>query len=599
MSKNIKMAQHSNTSFIEKEAIRMLSSFIEEKRMAKTFFSENDKTPNYDGFFEILNAEHLGKIPKKQFIVQIKGTENLKYISTGVNKSKYKYLLDTKFLYYVKEKVTENPAIYFVVDITNNRIFWIYLSDIKLMSLNFEGKNKITYYFSQEEICDSIDTFLNELELIANERNQKFLNKTPEEIAEIQDAMSYINNLFDNDLKFIKDLMFPDLWRFGIAHSRIPKGSFSVTIGNNVITSSNGSNSFSIYPQERGIADTGIRENNNLLNGINFFNNIDLTGSTTPMIYINSVISQILKNFFDSPLIIYLSPESIISEILSNLITEFNDYFELTIENAVLKIENASCLIAKYIKWILNQDKLSNNEKSLKIHLINLLNKKRQYPYLDIEINPFFLIHEQNCKDSFVKFYNNNINKKFSLDKSDLILISFLNKNFWEYMIAIKRAKELNLQKIKPNKYDKSILFSSIDSEKYKVISKFCESWFNELKNIYLLICDEIFRDNKYLNTGTYKYQLITPMLNDIAWNMVKYPNDTFSTEESTVPINPFEDKKAISSLSGFGLSNFIYNDKILYNSMKCLLYQGITKALNLKCEGINFNYFDNKIFEI
>ena len=31
MTKNIKMAQHSNTSFIEKEAIRILSSFIEEK----------------------------------------------------------------------------------------------------------------------------------------------------------------------------------------------------------------------------------------------------------------------------------------------------------------------------------------------------------------------------------------------------------------------------------------------------------------------------------------------------------------------------------------------------------------------------------------
>ncbi len=104
MTKNIKMAQHSNTSFIEKEAIRILSSFIEEKRMAKTFFNENDKTPNYDGFFEILSTKHLGKIPKKQFIVQIKGTENLKYILTGVNKGKYKYLLDTKFLYYVKEK---------------------------------------------------------------------------------------------------------------------------------------------------------------------------------------------------------------------------------------------------------------------------------------------------------------------------------------------------------------------------------------------------------------------------------------------------------------------------------------------------------------
>ena len=79
----------------------------------------------------------------------------------------------------------ENPAIYFVVDVTSNRIVWIYLSDAKLMSLNFEGKDNIAYYFSEGKICDNIDTLLNKLDLIANERNQKFLNKTPEEIAEI------------------------------------------------------------------------------------------------------------------------------------------------------------------------------------------------------------------------------------------------------------------------------------------------------------------------------------------------------------------------------------------------------------------------------
>ena len=271
MNKKYKMAQHSNISFIEKEAIRILSSFIEEKRIAKTFFSENDKTPNHDGFFEILTNNDINKFPKKQFIVQIKGTENLKYISTGRNKGKYKYVLNTKFLYYIKEKVTEDPAIYFVIDVKRNKIFWIYLSDTKLMSLNFEGKNNLTYYFSKEEVCDNIDEFLNKLDLIANERNKKFLNKTCEEIAEIQDALAYLNNLFDNDLKFIKNLMFPDLWRFGIAHSKIPDGSCTIRIGNNVIKSNEGSNSFSVYPQIKGVADTGIRENNNLLNDINFF----------------------------------------------------------------------------------------------------------------------------------------------------------------------------------------------------------------------------------------------------------------------------------------------------------------------------------------
>lgn len=98
MVKKSNIAQHSENSFIEKEAVRILSSFLEVKRTIITSFNENDKTPNHDGFFEILNDKSAEKIPKKQFIVQIKGTENLKQISTGKNKGKYKYSLNTNFL---------------------------------------------------------------------------------------------------------------------------------------------------------------------------------------------------------------------------------------------------------------------------------------------------------------------------------------------------------------------------------------------------------------------------------------------------------------------------------------------------------------------
>lgn len=487
MNKKYKMAQHSNISFIEKEAIRILSSFIEEKRIAKTFFSENDKTPNHDGFFEILTNNDINKFPKKQFIVQIKGTENLKYISTGRNKGKYKYVLNTKFLYYIKEKVTEDPAIYFVIDVKRNKIFWIYLSDTKLMSLNFEGKNNLTYYFSKEEVCDNIDEFLNKLDLIANERNKKFLNKTCEEIAEIQDALAYLNNLFDNDLKFIKNLMFPDLWRFGIAHSKIPDGSCTIRIGNNVIKSNEGSNSFSVYPQIKGVADTGIRENNNLLNDINFFNNIDLTGNTTPIIYVNSVISQILKIFFDSPLIINISPEVIISEILSNVIIELKDVFGLILENTTTEIEKAICILIKYIALILKQNKLSDNELSLKSKLIDILNKKQKYSYLD-KINPLFLISEYNCNDSFVEFYNYHKNKKITLDNLDTFILEFLEQDFIEYLVAIKRAKELDLKIIKPIKIDKSNFFLKDKEDKYESARLICKTWFNNLEKVYLQI---------------------------------------------------------------------------------------------------------------
>lgn len=596
MVKKSNIAQHSENSFIEKEAVRILSSFLEVKRTISTSFNENDKTPNHDGFFEILNDKSAEKIPKKQFIVQIKGTENLKQISTGKNKGKYKYSLNTNFLYYVKEKITENPAIYFVVDVKNNKIFWIYLSDKKLMSLNFEGKDKIIYHFSKEEECNDIDEFLNILNLIANERNQKFLYKTPDEIAEIQDAVSYLNNLFENDLKFIKNLMFPDLWRFGIAHSKIPQDSFTMSIGNEIITSHEGSNSFSVYPQIKGVADTGIRENNNLLSGINFFNKIDLTGNTTPMTYVNSVISQILKMFFDSSLIINLSSESIISEILSDALIKFKNTFDITLKNTTTEIESAVYILIKYIASILEQNKLSDNELSLKAYLVNIINRKQQYSYMNISFDLFDLIAGYNCSNSFIDFYYHHKNKKINLNT---LILDFLNEDFKEYLIAIKRAKELDIKTIDTIRIDKSAFCTEVNEDRHESIKSFCKNWFGNLQKIYLHMYNEIFRDKKYLNSGLYKYQIINSDVSNLSWNVVKYPNNTFAIEESRVPIDLFNDKNAISVLSGLGLSNFILDRKILYNSTKCLLYQGITKALNLDCEGIKFNYLNNKLFEI
>ncbi|MGN0179141.1 MAG: hypothetical protein ACI4DY_06845, partial [Monoglobaceae bacterium] len=191
-----RMATHSTTAFDESEEVRILAGVLESKRKIKTFFKENDRTPNHDGNFEITNDD---KTPKKQFIVQIKKIENLVPKKSGKNKGKYVYNLDTAFLYYVKEKVTESPAIYFVVDIVTKNIFWIYLSDEKLMDLDFENAGaSLPYAFSESDKLVDIDDFTNALNSIAEERNSIFVDKTPEEIAEMQDAVEYLNNYMNN-----------------------------------------------------------------------------------------------------------------------------------------------------------------------------------------------------------------------------------------------------------------------------------------------------------------------------------------------------------------------------------------------------------------
>ena len=64
-----RMATHASTSFDESQAIRILADTLESSRRIKTFFKENDRTPNHDGNFEVINDDYT---PNKQFIVQIK-----------------------------------------------------------------------------------------------------------------------------------------------------------------------------------------------------------------------------------------------------------------------------------------------------------------------------------------------------------------------------------------------------------------------------------------------------------------------------------------------------------------------------------------------
>ena len=52
---NSTIAKHSKAAFDESKSIRILSGLLESTGEIKTFFGENDKTPNYDGSFELVN----------------------------------------------------------------------------------------------------------------------------------------------------------------------------------------------------------------------------------------------------------------------------------------------------------------------------------------------------------------------------------------------------------------------------------------------------------------------------------------------------------------------------------------------------------------
>lgn len=273
---------HSIESFDETDAINILKQALESNHTIKTFFGENDKTPNHDGFFELVDHTLT---PRKQFIVQIKKTKKLTPNVIGANKGKYVYELKTNFLEYVKQKVTESPAIYFVVDIEDKRIFWLYLSDEVLMSMNFEGREKVSYAFSDDNILSDISSFTSTLNKIILQRNKLFINKSREDITKMQDAVDYLNQYLNHDLKAIKDSVFPNLWRFGIKCSDNPGILIGIGQGEKMIDCSG---AVALYPQIKGINDSGIQEyiidNDNLFNHLTLGKQVDLSEYSRPVL---------------------------------------------------------------------------------------------------------------------------------------------------------------------------------------------------------------------------------------------------------------------------------------------------------------------------
>ena len=89
------------------------------------------------------------------------------------------------------------------------------------------------------------------------------------------------------------------------------------------------------------------------------------------------------------------------------------------------------------------------------------------------------------------------------------MLYNYLETNFLEYLLAIKRAKELNLKTIPPIKIDKSKFIANKENDICYNARILCKDWFYYLEQTYLQIYNEIFRDNSYLNSGIYKYKIV------------------------------------------------------------------------------------------
>lgn len=549
-----RMASHSEGSFNEADANRLLSDRLESGHKIKTFFKENDKTPNHDGTFELVDKDRL---PLKQFIVQIKKSDSIVPGKDGC----YPYDLETGFLYYVKERVTESPAVYFVVDIDNGRIFYLYLSDERLMSLDFEDKQTVRYRFSNDDILDDVDAFYDQMLKISNERNKYFINKTPQMIAELQDAADYINTLLNGELRSIKDAVFPSLWRFGVGHTASKETKYSISSPNHpdrTIQGSAEANYYGLYPQVKGSVTPEIGE----FSKDSIFQSIDFTQQTKPMDYVHSVVLSILEQYCLNPPLSIL-PTLVLEEMAYKEMNTIHKYVSRDKHLSVNQAFVDYIAMLLYFDFLLRGKALSPDDEKRKIIIANVI--KQGHPHCISLENPFMWgdlsSFVASIKDDPDITYNDEIIKFISY--RDIRYFDVLNE------LRLRGVVEFSITHLVDVEDNPSVFF---------------KKYYGELLPLYFDVYNKVFDSDKYFYSRDVHYSVIgEAMLYRV--NKAKRGVLELSYDES-IDRDYLELKESGSNMIAKGFASIgkwnvgLRGKTIYYDGIRCLLYQGLCESL-------------------
>ena len=588
------MAKHSDSAFNEATAVRILSEKLEQNHLIKTFFKENDRTPNYDGTLELIGARDE---PKKQFIVQIKKTQALKCISKGKNKGRYRYSLETSFLHYIKKKVAESPAIYFVIDIDNKRIFYVHLSDKILMGMEFEDKQKVQFFFGQENILDSIEDFYSELNTIADERNRKFVYKTEDEIAEMQDAVEYLNTLLDSDLKTIKGHVLPNFWRFGIGVSNsahIEIGSCSSEKKKDTVFKTEKASLFCLYPQFKGKLDMGVSE----FKDDGFYQQVDCMGNQTPKEYIKDILGKIVRTFCQNPPIEIL-PTIVLYELVYNQALQIHHYFSDDDDLSPSRCLSEVIIMLRYLDYLIFRKPQKETECSLKKRL---LKERRKISLFD----PFVW---NNVRTELNEYYNKHYQEeRFSLGKR---VFDYIGEEDVQYYCRLNELEKRSNEQIKHVWDYEPIDFMLKGEYLEKDIKPICEEWLGKLPKLYDEVYGYVFGDNPgYRYVKYIEYSIEDNRKRGYALSILgkarvySSRNGNLEIRYSSPILTDFNEEDKSNGLQHiiagemFAGSILASSPTLYYDGIRCFLYQGICERFGLKCEGISINNRQERLFE-
>lgn len=194
--------------------------------------NKKDTEPNYDGYITYGRPEGRKVSPIGRINVQVKSTSTslVNGNARGVF-SKYKYECDTEVLFAAKEEISQDPTGLVIVDIRNEKSYWISLSHDYLERLDLKvGQKRKTLYFDDANLMHDHDEFYNRLLFFRQAHDQfresvvkdRLLVSTdvPQEKIELLQKMAFdLNDRCRQDLYFLKEGTFPDAWAMALRYT--------------------------------------------------------------------------------------------------------------------------------------------------------------------------------------------------------------------------------------------------------------------------------------------------------------------------------------------------------------------------------------------
>lgn len=570
----INLGKDSENDFKESKSITIIRNQMEKGMKIKVRTNEADKLPNLDGKIMILDNNSMERISVEVQIKTLPKDYN--------DKNPYKYSCDTKVFNSVLYNTTFNLVVLLLVDEENEKIYWKHISKEYAKRLNIGTQKDKTIYFDendlfiQEKFIDYMIREFKRLGLIIDNGSNPFVltYKDAKYTEKIQSEVDRLNELFDGELKSVKRLLFPRVWKFGIAYDEYNDGTKVMGIYC-ILKGKNGTliRNFDIYENYMQVSIVTSLRSKSITKMVNdwiehvlniFFNISDITLEFLP----DDILSEIVFDFLDR-----------LSRDIKELQSTNEDYYKNNQEN-LSNINNYYLGLKTFCYRLVKEMPNSNLSKAL-------MNIYGRYGNRFLIFNPLL----QPNKDEYLLLLNSIKNPNTNCENVGLVS-SDINIDLFE--ATLNELKRRNVKTIKrllnPKKWnayreehkDGNLKTCAHGYTLYDLYDNF-NQLFSNLNNYYDETYKNMFQnDNSKRIKGTFK--ITYSMKEPYGYCLLYKSSDKFEINVENLTREETEEK----------YKDFRLYDSITYGSIdsafgiKLPVYNYVRLLINL---GIAFNY--------